>query len=117
MSKKKLVPEHYNKGKPAMEMVPFNALLSVADVMGYGETKYVRKSPDELNYLHGKGVEPKELLAGAMRHIAKYMLGQEYDDESGMHHIAHAASDCMMALEVIYKRKGQNIKTLRKNDK
>lgn len=102
MNDESLKPEHYSEGKPPVEMLPFNALLSVADVMGYGETKYIRKSPDELNYLHGSGVEPKALLASAIRHIIKYMLGEEYDDESKMHHIAHASSDCMMALEVIY---------------
>lgn len=96
--------DHHDAGKPAVEFLPPRASMAVGQVMGYGELKYPRKIPDEPNYLHGVGVTPLKLLGSTLRHCFRYMAGEWLDQESGLPHLAHAAADAMMALEVELKR-------------
>lgn len=67
------------------------ALLTLAEVAGFGEQKYSR-----LNYLKGY---PWSLSYDAMqRHLHMFWAGQDNDDESGLPHLAHAAWHCLAML-------------------
>lgn len=67
------------------------AILTVAEVAGFGEQKYSR-----LNYLKGY---PWSLSFDAMqRHMLLFWAGQDNDDESGLPHLAHAAWHCLAML-------------------
>lgn len=99
-----LTADHHDAGKPAVELLPPRATLQVGRVMGYGEDKYPRKIEEEPNYLHGVGVRPAKLMGSVLRHVLHYLAGEWLDQESGLPHLAHAAADAMMALEVELKR-------------
>lgn len=67
------------------------ALLTMAEVAGFGEAKYAR-----LNYLKGY---PWSLSWDALqRHLLAFWAGQDNDEESGLPHLAHAAWHCLALL-------------------
>jgi len=48
-----------------------------------------------------KGLKWKKDVFGCiLRHIWKWFRGEKYDDESGLHHLAHAAWNCITLMEI-----------------
>jgi Domain of unknown function (DUF5664) len=81
--------------KPRMSLLPQLAKYEVAKVMTYGEQKYC-----VYNWMEGF---KWTLLADALeRHMTAFMCGEDMDPESGLHHLAHVASNAMMMLENCY---------------
>jgi hypothetical protein len=73
-------PEQYS-------LIPVAALAEVARVYGWGATKY-----DRDNWVRGY---PWHLSYDAMqRHLNAFWAGQDFDTESGFHHLAHAVFHC-----------------------
>ena len=79
----------YNKGKPKMSTIPPDFLLGLAEVMTMGEEKYGR-------YNFAKGNYVSVPYDSCMRHLMAYMSGEKNDNESGQHHLFHAAVNIMM---------------------
>jgi len=84
----------HDTGKPAMHLIPANIELEVARVMQFGAEKYGaenwRSVPDLRN----------RYMSAAMRHINAMRQGFVIDDESGLHHSAHAICCLMFLAEV-----------------
>jgi hypothetical protein len=71
------------------DLVAFTWLWEVATVCGFGAKKY-----DDDNWRKGYSWR---LSYGAMqRHLSQFWTGENYDEESGLHHLAHAAWHCMV---------------------
>jgi hypothetical protein len=82
--------------KARWDLLPFDALDDVAEVLKYGAKKYAARNW-ELGMAWGR------LLAAALRHLTFWARGQQSDQESGMHHLAHAAC-CVLMLLALVKR-------------
>ncbi len=71
------------------DLIAFTWLWEVANVCGMGAKKY-----DDDNWRKGYSWR---LSYGAMqRHLTQFWTGENYDEESGLHHLAHAAWHCMV---------------------
>lgn len=70
-----------------MDLIPFQALEELARVYGFGAEKY-----EDHNYL--KGYEYSLSLGALLRHVTEWAKGNDTDDESGRHHLMHAAWHC-----------------------
>lgn len=70
-------PERY-------DLIPFEGLDEVARVYAYGANKYA-------DHNWRRGYRWSLSSAAALRHISRWMQGEDRDDESGLHHLAHAA--------------------------
>lgn len=81
----------YDTGKPRFDLLPWNALWEVAGVMEYGAQKY-----DDRNW--ERGMRFGRLSAAAFRHLARYMMGEEYDKESGYRHLAMTVCCILMLM-------------------
>lgn len=79
--------------KPRMSLVPQLAKIEVAKVMTYGAEKY-----SEYNWMDG--FNWTILTDAAERHITAFNCGEDLDEESGLHHLAHAACCVMMLYEI-----------------
>lgn len=86
--------EHKSNGKPPLALLPRAGLEGVAKVMAFGAQKY-----DMHNWR--KGSDDIEFLNSTLRHIYKYLDGEDLDDESGEHHLSHAACDILFILQWI----------------
>jgi dATP/dGTP diphosphohydrolase, N-terminal len=91
----------YDTGKPRLDLVPPELILAVGMIMGYGAEKYA-----EHNWW--KGMDHGRLLAAALRHLMAHELGEDYDSESGMLHLAHAATNIAFLIAFVLNGKGHD---------
>jgi len=88
----KLEGTKYDKGKTRFDLLPFWAIEQVALIYTFGVEKY-----GEHNWL--KGMKWSRLIGALFRHVFKWLRGQSYDEETGIHHLAHAAWQCFALME------------------
>lgn len=81
----------HDSGKVDLTLVPTIALELEARALMFGEKKYGR-------YNYTQGFEVSRLLAATLRHTLAYRDGQDYDTESGLHHLGHARATLAMLL-------------------
>ena len=80
----------YNEGKPELSYVldADYAIEGLCEVLAFGAEKY-----DRSNYKKGF---PKEMLVDSLlRHLTKFMNGEELDEESGLHHTDHVLANAV----------------------
>lgn len=78
------------QGKLPYELIPFECIDKLAEVLGFGATKYPLYS--------WKKADKDDFVAAAFRHMSQYRQGVRFDDESGLHHLAHAMCNVVFAL-------------------
>jgi hypothetical protein len=90
----------FNQGKIRYDLIPPWALEQIAKVYTYGTIKY-----DDDNWW--KGMKWRKDVFGCIeRHIKKWFRGEKLDDESNLHHLAHAAWNCIALMEYERNRIG-----------
>lgn len=78
----------FSAGKMRHDLIAPWALNELAKVYTYGCQKY-----DDDNWW--KGLKWKKDVFGCiLRHVWRWFRGERFDDESGVHHLAHAAWNC-----------------------
>jgi hypothetical protein len=80
---------HLDSGKPMVQLIDPHFLLGVGAVLGYGAGKY------GANNWQG-GIHVMRLAGSVLRHFLAWLSGMDLDDESGLPHLYHAATDLMM---------------------
>ena len=89
----KTTAARFGEGKIRYDLFAPWALEQIARVYTYGTQKY-----DDDNWW--KGLKWKKDVFGCiLRHIWKWFRGEQNDGESGLHHLAHAAWNCMTLME------------------
>lgn len=78
--------------KAPLALVPPAAIIAISDALADGAKKY---GPQ--NWRLNDGVKATLYVAAAMRHIFAWVDGEENAEDSGVHHLAHAAA-CMAIL-------------------
>jgi hypothetical protein len=97
-----------NEGKYKPSLVYTSLLKEISSVREYGIEKY-GSGEDWLT------TEPIKHLEACIRHVRAFMDKEHFDQESGIHHLAHAASNLMFEIERMYRQQDasqtQNKKT------
>lgn len=88
--------QKFDSGKPALSLIPGTSLRAIGEVMAYGRIKY-----DAHNWR--KGIEHSRLLDAALRHLSYVCDGEFTDSESGLNHLAHAATNLIFLLDMMYR--------------
>jgi hypothetical protein len=83
----------YDAGKPEFSLLPPYALEEVAKVLTFGAKKY---KPDNWRYVPGGEKRYHDAL---YRHLVEYTKGNKIDDETGLHHLAHAVCCAMFIID------------------
>ena len=91
----------FDKGKPRMSLVPQDSLRAVAGVFGYGADKY-----DEHNW--AQGMRWTRMADALLRHVGAWIEGEDLDEESGHHHLAHAGCCLLMLLAMVVRGIGED---------
>jgi len=92
----------YDSTKPDYSLVPPNALDDVVKVLTYGAQKYDRNNWKFLENLDN------HYFAAAQRHLWALQRGETTDEETGIHHAAHAICCMMFLLEFYYLQTAKN---------
>lgn len=86
----------FNEGKPRYDLLPPEALDALAQHMLVGSRKYAERNWE-------RGMSWGHCFAGLMRHAWAFWRGEDYDEETGTHHMIAAMWNCM-ALFTYYQR-------------
>lgn len=85
--------KHLDGGKPGLQYIlAMPGLLSVSDVGDFGAKKY-----GQWNYK--AGMPWMKLLGSCTRHLTAFILGEDFDRESKLPHLAHLCYDALMLLD------------------
>ncbi len=77
-----------DSGKLRLDLIDPVFQEYLAKALGYGADKY-----DDHNWL--KGMQWSRVYAALLRHLRSWYMGEDIDEESGNHHLAHAAAMLM----------------------
>jgi len=82
----------FDKQKTRFDLIPWNEIKQVADVLTLGANKY---ADDNWKFVpDGK----KRYFAAALRHLVAWKEGEQNDTESGISHLAHATCCCLFLM-------------------
>jgi hypothetical protein len=83
--------------KPRWDLLPFSAIQEAVKAMTIGSTT----KGGEHAWKELAGDEARErYFSSAMRHVVAWRLGEEIDDESGLHPLSHALADLAILLAI-----------------
>ena len=84
----------FDENKTPFGLVPPEALAQIADVLGFGAEKYGvnnwRIDGDSTSWIR--------TYSSVQRHLNTWHGGEDIDPESGMSHLAHAATQIMILM-------------------
>lgn len=83
----------FNEGKIRMDLVPESAVKALAEVLTKGAAKYAPRNWE-------LGMKWSNVIASLDRHISAFKQGEDFDPETGLHHVKHAL--CNLAFLVEY---------------
>ena len=78
----------YDAGKSRYDLIPPEALDAIATLYTYGANKYAERNWE-------KGMSWSRCFGSLMRHAWAFWRGENVDPESGLHHMTHAAWNCI----------------------
>jgi len=90
---------NYDNGKARWDLVPADAIDEIVKVFTWGATKYADRNWEA-------GMSWGRAFGSLLRHVWAWMAGEDYDPESGLHHMGHAAFRCMQIITYHYRRIG-----------
>lgn len=85
----------FDEGKTQWWYMPIEPMRQVINVLAYGDNKY--PAEDGCNWKRVPNAK-KRYYNALIRHITAWWEGEKNDQESGMHHLAHAATNCLFLL-------------------
>lgn len=84
-------------GKPRLDLIPPEVIFGYGRALHYGSVKYSDRNFE-------KGMSWGRVFGAAMRHLWAFWSGEEYDKESGLHHLESALFS-VAALYIYTQRK------------
>lgn len=82
----------FDKDKPQINLVPLKQVEKIAEVLTFGAKKY---QPESWKTVHNA---EDRYFSAAMRHLIAYQNNESVDKESGLSHLAHAATNLIFLL-------------------
>lgn len=79
--------------KPKLHLLKPKMLREMARVRAFGILKY----QNDVDWMKS---DQADYLSAALRHIYAYIEGEDSDTESGISHLAHAATSLMLAYQI-----------------
>ena len=82
----------FDNGKLRWELLPWDSVEKVVDILTYGAEKYEEESWKKVDDAENR------YFAALLRHLIAYKQGRDIDSESGKLHLAHAATNALFLL-------------------
>lgn len=92
-------------GKSRVDLLPADALMELGQVYRAGDIKYAALGGPR-NW--ERGMPWSKVLGPLLRHLFKWMRGQQIDEESGQRHIAMVAWNALALLTYELRQIGTN---------
>lgn len=99
----------HDQGKPRTDLMLGPGMLAIGEALAYGAKKYTTPARvGDWNYRDGQGLEWSRLLGALTRHLCKFAMRIELDDESGLPHIAHVGACAIMLCNLVIGKQGKD---------
>ena len=85
--------------KLRFDLIPIAPLTEVVKVFTFGAYLYGDRNWEE-------GFSWSRCIGSIWRHFTKWLLGEDLDDESKLHHLAHVIANCLFLLQYTFTGKG-----------
>ena len=85
--------------KVRLELLPLGPLVEIARVFTWGAAVHGDRNWEA-------GFSWSRCIGSAMRHFLKWCMGEEHDDESHLHHLAHCAANILFLLQYTFTGAG-----------
>lgn len=82
----------HDSTKAPLALIPTSALIEEAHVLAFGAHKYGTHN-------WRQGIAWSKLISAILRHMVAFNAGEDFDQESGLHHLAHVRVNCAFLLE------------------
>lgn len=82
----------YDNGKPRHDLIPTFSMNELAKIYAMGAKKYADNN-------WRKGMKWSRVLGSLKRHLNAFEKGTDFDEESGLHHMAHVIWNAVTLLE------------------
>lgn len=79
----------FDSGKPRFDLIPPEPMLALANHFAVGALKYAERNWE-------LGMNWGRCFRSTMSHLWKWLGGEEFDDETGSHHLICAAWNCFV---------------------
>jgi len=89
--------EKKDEGKPRWELVPYDAVGGVVEILTLGAKKYAARNWEN-------GIAYGRVFGAIQRHLTAWWQGQDTDAESGKSHLDHAM--CELMFLSAYEKRG-----------
>jgi hypothetical protein len=101
------VPALGHKGvkEARFDLLPMDALWMVARVFGKGAEKYAERNWE-------RGLKWGASKGALDRHLALFWAGENYDEESGLPHLAHVAWHGLVLLAMFLREDGEDDRSI-----
>lgn len=99
--------QRFNTGKDRWDLLPWIAVKQIVEVLTQGATKYAPRNWE-------LGLSYNDTFASLQRHATKWFAGEDYDEESGKHHMAHVATNALFLLHFSLFGKGKDDRPVQK---
>lgn len=87
----------FDTNKLRYDLLPPFAIQEIVKVLTYGAKKYKPNNWRQVDDIN-------RYIAAAYRHIEAWRLGEDFDKESNLHHLSHAATNLIFLVELIVKK-------------
>ena len=94
----------FNYGKLQLSMVPPSLAAYCAAPLMYGAIKYERDN-------WRRGFNWTSIIDSLQRHLDQFKIGEDFDQESKLHHMAHVACNVAFLIEHIEQGLGRDDRT------
>lgn len=88
-------------GKTRLDLLPFDGLVAVGEVLTVGARKYADRNWE-------KGMKWSRVVGSLIRHLARRMVGETHDPETGLLHTAHIACNALFLVTYELRQVGDN---------
>ena len=99
----------FDSGKERFDLIPARPLFYLAKVYTFGAKKYEDRNWE-------KGMKWGKIFGAIQRHLWKFWMGEDLDDETGLPHLAHAAWGCLTLLEYYHTHSQLDDRTFNKSN-
>jgi hypothetical protein len=91
----------YDEGKVRLDLIPAEWVIALGSVLTIGAKKYADRNWE-------KGMKWSKCLGPLLRHVFKWVAGEDYDQESGRHHMEHVAWNALALVSYHNRKLGED---------
>ena len=86
--------QKFDKDKPRLDLLPFDALEAISEILAFGAKKYGDRNWE-------KGMDWSRLFRATLGHLWSWWRGAKADEETGKSHLWHAG--CCILFLITYE--------------